>query len=69
MLSLLAGEIESVVLQVRVKEEHCFANPLPGRAFLEIIPRRPGPANTTFEQHLDRKQVCKLWDAFVRHNR
>lgn len=57
-----------VVLQAQVREQHMFARPLPIETVLPILPRIPGRPGTSFEQHLDRDQVCKVYDAFVRHN-
>ncbi|KAL3148324.1 hypothetical protein ABBQ38_013787 [Trebouxia sp. C0009 RCD-2024] len=54
--------------QARVREQRMFARPLPIETVLPILPRIPGRPGTSFEQHLDQDQVCKVYDAFVRHN-
>ena len=58
-----------MLMQARVTEEYIFAKPLPIETVLPILPRIPGRPGTSFEQHLDRDQVCKVWNAFVRHNK
>ena len=58
-----------MLMQARVTEEYIFAKPLPIETVLPILPRIPGRPSTSFEQHLDRDQVCKVWNAFVRHNK
>ena len=57
-----------MLLQAQVKEEHIFAKPLPMDLVLPILPRIPGRPGTSFEQHLDRGQVCEVWNAFVKYN-
>ena len=60
--------IMPVLMQAQVREQHMFARPLPIETVLPILPRIPGRPGNSFEQHLDRDQVCKVYDAFVKHN-